>query len=279
MTGPSVKFSVIVLAGQRPGTDPVAEARGVKAKALAPVAGRAMILNVLDALEASPWVGDVYITLEDPKLSEAEPRLMAYAETGHIVQGTGTICGSVLSAVETRDIKTPFLVVTADHALLTADMLDHFCEDAARAFAAERRDFLFGVVSERSFRHAYPSATRTFLDFRDDSYSGCNLYAFMSAASFRVLDFWHSIEQQRKKPLRLIRAFGMGNLVRYLLRLDSLTDMINRAGRKLGVNGKPVIMPQPEAAIDVDTPRDLILVEQILGARRAETGQAAEALS
>jgi len=131
MTGPSVKFSVIVLAGQRPGTDPVAEARGVKAKALAPVAGRAMILNVLDALEASPWVGDVYITLEDPKLSEAEPRLMAYAETGHIVQGTGTICGSVLSAVETRDIKTPFLVVTADHALLTADMLDHFCEDAA----------------------------------------------------------------------------------------------------------------------------------------------------
>jgi len=101
----------------------------------------------------------------------------------------------------------------------------------------------------------------------------------MSAASFRVLDFWHSIEQQRKKPLRLIRAFGMGNLVRYLLRLDSLTDMINRAGRKLGVNGKPVIMPQPEAAIDVDTPRDLILVEQILGARRAETGQAAEALS
>lgn len=279
MTNKPVKFSVILLAGQRPGTDPVAEASGVKAKALAPVAGQAMILNVLDALEASPWVGDIFITLEDPELSSSVPRLMAYDGTGHVVQGTGTICDSVLSAVETQDIRTPFLVITADHALLTVDMLDHFCEETARAHTRESRDFLFAVVSERSFRRAYPYATRTFLDFRDDSYSGCNMFAFMTTTSFRVLDFWHSIEQQRKKPLRLIRAFGTGNLVRYLLRLDSLTDMINRAGRKLGVNGKAVVMPQPEAAIDVDTPRDLELVEKILMARRAGTRKAAAAAS
>lgn len=263
----SPKFSAIVLAGQRPGPDPVAEARGVRSKALAPVGGRAMILNVLDALEASPWIGDIYVTMEDPDLADTEPRLTAFRENGHIVEGDGSICANVRRAAAEKNVKTPLLVVTADHALLTPEMVDHFCRETQTPPPSRNEDFLFAVVAERAFRRIYPAVRRTFLRFRDDNYSGCNMYAFMTPASFRVLDFWEKVEQQRKHPLRLIRALGPLNLLRYLLRLEQLAGMVGRAGHLLGLNGRAVVMPQAEAAIDVDTPRDLALVEEILGAR------------
>lgn len=270
MTSSSPKFSAIVLAGQRPGPDPVAEARGVRAKALAPVGGRAMILNVLDALEASPWIDNIYVTMADPALADTEPRLTAFRDNGHIVEGDGSICASVRRATAEKGIKTPLLVVTADHALLTPEMIDHFCRETQTGIGSGNRseDFLFAVVAERAFRRTYPAVRRTFLRFRDDNYSGCNLYAFMTPASFRVLDFWEKVEQERKHPLRLIRALGPLNLLRYLLRLERLAGMVGRAGRLLDLKGRAVIMPQAEAAIDVDTPRDLALVEDILGARQ-----------
>jgi hypothetical protein len=45
--------TVLVLAGARPGRDPVAEAVGVSIKVLAPVGGMPMVARVLKTLEAS----------------------------------------------------------------------------------------------------------------------------------------------------------------------------------------------------------------------------------
>ena len=51
------QFAAIILAGDRGPHDPVASAAGVSSKALVPVAGRSMILRVLDTLGASPSIG------------------------------------------------------------------------------------------------------------------------------------------------------------------------------------------------------------------------------
>ena len=40
----------MLLAGQRPGTDPLAEAYGIELKALVPIAGVPMVRRVLDTL-------------------------------------------------------------------------------------------------------------------------------------------------------------------------------------------------------------------------------------
>lgn len=267
MTDNAPTFTAIILAGQRPGVDPVARARGVTYKALAPVGGRAMILNVLDALEASPWIGKIVVSLEDRALANTEPRLKVYLDGGQIADAGRSICTSVTAAVDEKAIKPPFIVVTADHALLTVDMLDRFCREALRLHREEAADFALAMVGRKTFRAAYPTAHRTFLNFRDDGYSGCNMFAFMTPAAFKVLDFWGRIERERKKPWKLIGAFGMSNLVRYLLRLENLKTMIARGGRVVGVTGRAIIMDCPEAAIDVDTLEDLTLVEQILAER------------
>ena len=63
-------FSVVVLAGDRQSRDPVAEHAGVSCKALVPVAGRAMVLRVLEALSEAREVGRP--TLVGPSMTSVE---------------------------------------------------------------------------------------------------------------------------------------------------------------------------------------------------------------
>jgi hypothetical protein len=80
--------------------------------------------------------------------------------------------------------------------------------------------------------------------------------------------FWRRVEQERKRPWRLVRAFGWRPLLAYLLGRLTLDDAITRASHVIGARVAAVVMPYPEAAIDVDKPADLELAERILARRR-----------
>jgi CTP:molybdopterin cytidylyltransferase MocA len=56
-------------------------------------------------------------------------------------------------------------------------------------------------------------------------------------------------------------------LIRYALGVLSLSDALRELSQRMDLSIKEIILPFPEAAIDVDTPEDLALVEQILGKR------------
>jgi hypothetical protein len=79
-----------------------------------------------------------------------------------------------------------------------------------------------------------------------------------------VLAFWRRIESERKRPLRIVRAFGFGALAAYLSGRLTLAAALRRASHRVGVEVKAVILNQPDAAVDVDKEEDLALVEQIL---------------
>ena len=83
-----------------------------------------------------------------------------------------------------------------------------------------------------------------------------------------MVEFWSHIERERKHPLRLIRTLGGLVLIRYLFGYLSLSDALSRLGRRLDLQVKEILLPFPEAAIDVDSPEDLVLAEKILVERR-----------
>ena len=72
------------------------------------------------------------------------------------------------------------------------------------------------------------------------------------------------IERDRKKAWRLLAFLGPSFLIGALTRTLALQAAANRIGRKLGITTKAVVLPFAEAAIDVDKPEDLRLVERIL---------------
>ena len=155
----------------------------------------------------------------------------------------------------------PVLVTTADHPLLRADIVDDFLQRSVATGA----DVGVGLTDYASIKARFPAAKKTVTRFRDGGYCGCNLFAFMTPDSHRVAAAWRRVEQQRKNPLRVIRQLGWWSVLRYLLGWLTLDKALAELSNRLKVSIKPVHLPFPEAAIDVDSIADQKLVEEITG--------------
>jgi GTP:adenosylcobinamide-phosphate guanylyltransferase len=264
-------LTALVLAGRRGPADPVADAAGLSHKCLVPAAGVPMLARVVEALAASRSVRRIAVSIEDPDVVADLRPLTALRADGRLVvlAGAATPSLSALAAAETLDKPHPFVITTADHALLTPDLVDFFVAAAIETGA----DIVAGLVPAELVIAAYPRSKRTFLRFRDGSYSSCNLFCVVTDKGLRVLRFWRRVEQDRKRPWRIARAFGIGTLVLYVIGRLTLAQALARLSRVLEVDARAVVVPFAEAAIDVDKPSDLALVEEILG-RRDGTGGA-----
>jgi GTP:adenosylcobinamide-phosphate guanylyltransferase len=262
----AVPCTALVLAGSRRGEgDPVARYRGVRHKCLATAGGVPLLVRVVRALLASPRVGAVLVSLDDPALLDDLPELAVLRDTGRL--GALTSASSLSRSVGDAFAATgaPLLVTTADHALLEPRLLEPFLA----ASEAGKADVAVGLVSAATITARYPETRRTYLRFRDDGWSGANLFLLRTARAARAIAFWERLERERKQPWRLARALGPRLLAAYLLRMWTLDQAMARVSRQLGIEAVAVPIPFAEAAIDVDKPADLDLVEAILARRAA----------
>jgi CTP:molybdopterin cytidylyltransferase MocA len=255
------RFVAVVLAGERGGIDPVARAAGVAAKALAPVGGRPMILRVLDALAAAREVGPVVLSGPAPEVVAQDPELGRRIASGEVVRidGEPTPSQSAHAAMRALPAEAPVLLTTADHPLLTAEIVDHFGA-AARAAGG---DVVIGLARWDAVAAAFPGTRRTVLGLRDAGYCGCNLFAFMTARGREVAALWRRVERDRKRPWRMLRIVGWGAVVRYLLGRMTLAEGLALVSRRLGLRIGAVILPFPEAAVDVDSVGDWTLAQAV----------------
>jgi GTP:adenosylcobinamide-phosphate guanylyltransferase len=257
--------TALVLAGERPGGDPLALAEGVPHKVLIPVAGVPMLARVLRSLRQSRHVGPIVVCGLDPAAAADHPELEAQlrAAQASVVAGRATPAESVLHAIE--GLPMPVLVTTGDHPLLATAAVDEFYEAASSGAGA---DVAVGLVAAPLVDAAFPSTRRTYLRFRDGAYCGCNLFLLLTADAARAVAAWRRVERYRKQPWRMVRALGLRAIVAFLLGRLTLDETLHLASEKMGVRVRAILLRQPEAAVDVDKPSDLRLVESVLKARR-----------
>lgn len=261
----------LVLAGSRRGeADPVARAAGVPAKCLAPVGGRAMIARVVEALAALPRFEKILVAAGPELALERQGELAPLIAAGRLVlRSPGeSPASSVLEALDGLGDRA-LLVTTADHPLLTPAILEAFLSGAGAIPA----DVAVGLAPSEAVLRTAPATRRTWWRFRDGRFSGANLFLLRGAAARPAIFFWRRVEALRKRPWRIVRLFGLVDLVLYLSGLLTLDQAMARAGRILGCEVAAVAIPIGEAAIDVDRPADLVLAEALL-ARRASLGAA-----
>ena len=255
----------IVLAGSRPGSDPLLAGTGVSTTALLPIAGQAMLVHVVDALRSSPLVGPITILAQNSAELAAEPGLADFADLHFVDSGQG-ISSSLAAALPPGD--DPLLVTTADNVLLTPTMIAEFLR------GAEDSDVAVAMVERDSLLARYPHSKRTWLKFRGGWWSGANMFRLRGRRVLPLLDFWGRIERDRKKGLKIVAAFGPWLLIGALLRLFTIEQGVARAGLRFGLKARVVPMSEPEACIDADKPADIELIEAIFAARReAAIGQ------
>lgn len=252
------RWTAIVLAAGRGCSDPLAEHFGVSHKCLLQIDGVAMLKRVVNTLLESQHIGDVIISIEDrgllPQALGEQARLVRFTPSQS--SASQSAAAAVLEAGENY----PMLLTTADHALLDQQMLDHFIRETV----SSESDLTVGLASAETIFKDYPDAKRTFLAFGPDRVSGCNLYGLKTSKALRAIELWQTVEANRKDPRAIIRAFGIHALIRYLTKTIDLQSAFLIGSNRLEIDAKPILMPFANAAVDVDKPEDMELVERIL---------------
>jgi CTP:molybdopterin cytidylyltransferase MocA len=253
-------YHAVVLAAGRGPNDLMAKAYAISHKCMLPVVGVPMLKRVVNTLGHSRSIDGISISIESSEIVESMFPLKA--SNLRVIQSEKSAPLSAIAAIAANP-SYPILITTADHALLTTEMVEYFCAHAATNGA----DFSAGLARAEIIQSAYPQSIRTYFKLGTDHVSGCNLFSVQNENGLRLLERWRYLEGVRKKPWRLVAAFGPMALIRFIFGTLSLDQACRIISNRLGIVVRPVLMPFAEAAIDVDKPADLMLAEEILGRR------------
>lgn len=243
-------FNALVLAGSRPGGDPLAVHAGVSDKALIVIAGRTMLARVVDALRQA-GAATIYVSVS----SEA---VHAHAAALGAIPLPAAAGPSASARDALASAGAPLLLTTADHALLRPEWVRAFLK------AAPACDVAALLARRPVVERDAPATRRTWLRFADGSWSGCNLFWLATPAADRALALWQAVERDRKRPWRIVMRLGPALLLRYAVGRLGLRQAIAALGRRAGVDAAVVESPFGLAAVDVDKPEDLRLVRGLL---------------
>lgn len=253
-----MQWTAIILAGQRPGKDPVAAHFGEEYKALVKVGGEAMLSRVLRAARDSPHISRIIVAAQQP---EAYAAAIAAGGGAELFKSGDGISVSLLALLDSAAAPLPWLVTTADHPLLTPAMIDIFLDSANAQLS-------IGMVERQVMLSQFPDVQRTWLRFADGAWSGTNLFAMRTENIRAALSLWAEAEQDRKQAWKLFRHFGPVLALRAITRTIGLRAGIARAGKAMGIDAEIIALPDPAAAIDVDKPADHALATQIIAQRQ-----------
>jgi len=265
------KVTALILAASRLGPqDVVAQSQKVSHKCLVVLDGMIMLERVVREIKAARNVDRIFISIESVDILDRVPFLREMCEKGEIqfVQSRKNLFLSVTGAAEDIDSPFPLIITTADNALHTTEMVDHFC---AELFAVNP-DAAIAMTPAQVILDAYPEGKRAFHHLKDGGWSSCNLYALTTEKALVAAKIFEGGGQFGKNPQRILKAFGFVFMILYRFKLATLDGLFKHLSRRWGMELQLIRMPYADAPIDVDNLSDIILTEKILKARRAAAG-------
>lgn len=252
---------ILVLAGRRSATlDPLAEAAGVTHKCLVPVQGEAMVGRVLrTAAEAWPDAA-LFLSVDDFSAVAEEPTVARLGGEGRLtpIEAQFHIVDSVVAA--SRITGFPLIITTADNVLMTVDALHALAEAGAEGKA----DAIVVMAEKQDILAAHPDGQRRFYEMKGGGYSNCNLFWLGGEAALKATESFREGGQFAKHPSRIVKAFGILNLIRFRFGLTTLEGMFRHISRRFGVRVRPMVVTDGRLAIDVDNERTHRVAEEIL---------------
>lgn len=256
------QFAAIVLAADRTGKDPITQYTNAACKAFASVDGIPMVIRVLNALQACPQISSIILCGPPEKLHHHCPELKQRIDSGEVtwIPNLDSPSRSADSGLKQIPDNVSVLVTTADHALLTSQIVQQFLQRSIATTA----DATVGIVRQEQIAAAFPDSKRTVIRLRDGGFCGCNLFAFTPNGR-SLVQFWRQAEDLRKKPWQLIaRVLGFKTVFAYLLGILTRDQGVAAVSQKSGVNIQTIELDDPRAGVDVDKVEDLQLAEAIL---------------
>jgi len=260
-------FNAIVLAGEREkalqNSELLAYANA-QLKSLILIKNKPMIMYVLDTLIDHPMINKIFV-IGPAMLIEDCPDLQELVNTEKIIfkEQLKSPVNSILSVINEIDESEKIFITTSDNVLIKKEWIDFFLSSSLNG----GKDIAMGVNDYKSVISKYPESKRTVLKFRDISFCFCNLFAINNIQGRKLIEMWKKVENLRKKPFKIATMLmPVWGLILFACGLLTSKKGEKMMSKRLNTNIGFIVLPYPEACIDVDKVEDLILVKKILDA-------------
>lgn len=226
-------------------------------KAFIDVAGKPMVQYVIEAARAVPHIRRIALGAEKKHLPES---LSAMAD--FIAMPGQTILQSLRSAIDVLNPKPHMvLVMPSDLVLLTPEALTDFINRSIDSKA----DITYGYLSKKDSEDRFPDVNHTYVRIDGGFYCGTGLFMMSPGAADRFENFFSTLTSNRKNPLALAGALGLGFIVKYVMGNLKVSDAEERVKVLMGGTvGRGIQTSYPEAAFNVDAPNELAIARRIL---------------
>ncbi|MFT7585001.1 MAG: GTP:adenosylcobinamide-phosphate guanylyltransferase [Cellvibrionaceae bacterium] len=260
-------MDAIVIAGGTPQPDdPLYAYSQGKPKALIDIAGRPMIVWVLDALNQAKTVDDLIVVgIDDP----ADQQTVQIAINGPItfLPNTGGLVSNGLAGLDfvyqKHNQHVPVIGCSSDIPHMRAHMVDDLV-DRCRPFD---QILYYAAVTPEIMSAAYPNAQRTFTNLAGKKLAGADIFV----SNTRLLDtnreLWRKVINARKNPLQMAWAIGLWPLFKLATGRMSVDDAAQLAGQRLE-HDRPIgviYTRYAELAMDGDKPHQIEILRKGAG--------------
>ncbi|MCA1748075.1 MAG: nucleotidyltransferase family protein [Parasphingopyxis sp.] len=268
---PETPPTLLVMAGKRDGTlDPLAARAGVSHKAVVPIGGKPLIGHVLATLEEAWPDAPILVSIHEPAvIAEVEEvKRLEAAGRLELVPAEAGIVESVEAAAERA--RFPLLITTGDNVLTTPEAV----RALHRTGIDRDADAVIGLARKEDIQAAHMEGQKGFYEFKDMAISNCNLFWLRDRKAFAAAEAFREGGQFFKNRDRIRKAFGIWNLIRFKLKLDTVEGAMARMSQRFGVKIVPHMFKDGSLAVDVDNERTYRVTEELLEKRRREAAEA-----
>lgn len=255
-----MKMNALVLAGGTiPNDDPLYAETKNGCRSLIDVHGKPMAQWVIDALDTSDAVDELYVIGLTPQSGLISVKPMHYlSDSGGLFEN---IRDGVLSATADDPSQTKVITASADIPGLRPEMVDWLASQVEEDPSAS---IFYNVITQETMESRFPEAGRSFVRFKDISVCGGDVNVIDRAFFSQENPIWKKLTDARKKPLQQVRLLGFYNLVLVALHLVTLEEAVKRVCKKLSVEGRGLVSPYAEMAMDADKPHQLAILRKDL---------------
>jgi len=222
-----------------------------------------MIGRVLTTVEAALPESPICVSIEDAAVLEGEPTVERLRIAGRlrIVKSELNLVDSVHAASNVAGY--PLLITTADNVLVTPEALQAVVTEGQKGSPASA---IIVFANKHDIEAAHSGGKGRYYEFRDGGYSNCNLFWLGDAAALTASEAFRDGGQFLKVAGRILRAFGLFNLVLLRMKVLTLDQSLRAVSKRLGVKVRPLVLNDGRLAIDVDDQRSKEMVEELLSA-------------
>lgn len=258
-------MNVIVTAGGIPKPeDPLYEFSKGASKSLIDVAGKPMIQWVLDALTNASKIERIVIIGLGPDAGLQSTKPLSY------IPNQGSMLANIVTGfakVKELDPKAEYIMIaSSDIPDVRGEMVDWLVDQVEK----ETADLYYGIVRKEIMEQTYPNSRRTWTKLKDMEVCGADMSVAHYSMATDHLETWETLIGRRKSPLKQAAAIGIGTLFLLLTRQATLSDLVARVSKSIGIRGKAIEWPWAEAGMDVDKPHQLEMMRESLSKRHKE---------